>query len=147
MIDVGLGNGSGGILADDEGDGSMGIDVIGAVLGVVFENEDGGVVPIRAVGDGVDDPTEGEVVIGDRGGGAGVERTSAAGVIVGEIEEDEGGELQIGTFVGQTGAIIGAKFVKELVDPELIGIVGVEIRIERIEVVAQDGFGGLDAIE
>ena len=32
----------------------MGIDVVGAVLGVVFYYEDGGVVPIGAVGDGID---------------------------------------------------------------------------------------------
>ena len=32
----------------------MGIDVIGAVLGVVFEDKDSGVVPVGAVGNGID---------------------------------------------------------------------------------------------
>ena len=32
----------------------MGIDVIGAVLRVVLHDEDRGVVPVRAVGDGID---------------------------------------------------------------------------------------------
>jgi len=32
----------------------MSIDVIGAVLCVIFEHEDGGVVPVGAVRDGVD---------------------------------------------------------------------------------------------
>jgi hypothetical protein len=42
------------ILADDEGDGAMSVDMIGAVLRVVFDDEDGSVVPVRAVRDGID---------------------------------------------------------------------------------------------
>jgi len=67
----------------------MSVDVIGAVLGVVFDDEDGGIVPVGAVGDGVDDAAEGEVVVGDAGGGAGEVRACAAGVIVGKVEQDE----------------------------------------------------------
>ena len=69
VVDEGLGLRKWGIFADDERDAAMGIDVVGTILRVVFEDEDSGVVPIRATGDGVDDAADGEVVIGDRSGG------------------------------------------------------------------------------
>ena len=50
----------------------MGVDVIAAVLGVVFEDEEGGVIPEGGVGDIVDGAAYGEVVVGDRGFGGGV---------------------------------------------------------------------------
>src|SRR5206468_661906 len=46
---------SGRVLADDESDGAVGVDVVGAVLGVVFDDEDGSVIPVGAVGNGFDD--------------------------------------------------------------------------------------------
>jgi hypothetical protein len=46
------------IFTDYQGGGSMGIDVIGAILRVIFENEDGGVVPVGTVGNGIDHPAE-----------------------------------------------------------------------------------------
>jgi hypothetical protein len=44
--------------------GAVGIDVIGAVLGVVFNDEDGGGGPGGAVGDGVNQHAHGVIVIG-----------------------------------------------------------------------------------
>ena len=43
----------------------MGVDVIGAVLRIVFENEDGSIVPVRTVGNAVNDAAEREIVIGN----------------------------------------------------------------------------------
>ena len=63
VVDVGLSGGARGILADYERDRSMGVDMIAAVLRVVFQNEDGGVLPIRAVGDGVDDAAQRQIVV------------------------------------------------------------------------------------
>ena len=47
----------------------MGVDVVGAVLGVVFDDEEGGLGPEFRVADGLDELAEGEVVIGHQGGG------------------------------------------------------------------------------
>ncbi len=59
MIDVGLGRGAGRILADHEGNRSMSVDMIAAVLRIVFENEDSGVIPVETVRDGVDHAAQG----------------------------------------------------------------------------------------
>ena len=72
------------ILADDENDAAMGIDVVGSVLGVVFEDENGGIVPIGAVGDGVDDSADGEIVVGNGSGGAGLPLGATGSVVVQE---------------------------------------------------------------
>ncbi len=55
----------GRILADDEGDAAVGVDVIGAVLRVVLQNEEGSIVPIGAVGYSVNDTSDGEGIVGD----------------------------------------------------------------------------------
>src|SRR5215469_11436212 len=65
VVDEAMGVGGGGVFADDEGNAAMGIHVVGSILGVVFEDEDGGIVPVGAVGDGIDDAANGEIVVGD----------------------------------------------------------------------------------
>ena len=42
----------------------MGVDVVGAVLGVVFQHEDGRLRPELAVADRLDDAAQGQVVVG-----------------------------------------------------------------------------------
>src|SRR5229473_1552910 len=125
----------------------MGVDVVAAVLGVVFEDEDGGVIPVGAVRDGVDYAAQGQIVVGDRGLGARAIRSRAAGVIVGEIEQHECGELELGVFFRFAGVNVGGEFVEEFVGAKLVGIVGVEIGIERVEVIAQHGFRRLHVFE
>ena len=71
--------------------------MVGAVLGVVFDDEDGGVIPIRTVRDGLDDAAYGEVVIGDGSGWARL-GLGAMGVIVGKIEQDKRRELSFFVF-------------------------------------------------
>jgi len=53
------------IPADDKGNRAVGVDVVATVLRVVFEDEDGGVVPVGAVRNGIDDAAERQVVVGD----------------------------------------------------------------------------------
>src|SRR5579864_1022596 len=77
------------ILADYERDGTVCVHVINAILGVILENENRGVIPVRAVRDLLDDPTHREVVVGDTGSRAGLSRRCTVGVIVGQIEESE----------------------------------------------------------
>ncbi len=44
----------------------MGVDVIGAILGVVFENENRRVLPVGAGRDFLDEQAESVVIVGDR---------------------------------------------------------------------------------
>jgi len=64
-------------------------------------------------------------------------------VVVGQIEEHKCRQLEVLALVRVAGANVGGKFVHEFVGTELIGIVGVEIGIKRIEVIAQDSLGRL----
>ena len=77
------------IFADDQGGGAMRIDVVGAILRVVFEDENGGVVPIRAVRNRIDDAAERQIVIGYRGLWRGLARRACLRVIVGQVEQGE----------------------------------------------------------
>src|SRR5580698_8072734 len=54
VVDVRLSRGAWRVLADDESDGAVSVYVVAAVLSVIFEDEDGGVLPVGAVGDGID---------------------------------------------------------------------------------------------
>src|ERR1022692_3462562 len=69
---------------DEEGGGAVGIHVVGTVLRVVLEDEDGGVGPKARFGDALDQLADGVVVIssgGERGDFAG---GGAGSVVVGE---------------------------------------------------------------
>src|SRR5215472_14411421 len=125
MLHIGLGRGSWGIFADHESNGAMGVDVIRTILSVVFEHKNGCVIPVWAVGDGVDDAAQGQIVVGDVGGRPGAVGTRAAGVIVGQIEQNEAWHLEIGAFVRLAGAHVGAELVEKFVGPKLIGVIGV----------------------
>src|SRR5208282_2864398 len=130
------------ILADDQGGRSMGIDVIGAILRVVLDDEDGGVVPVGTVGEGIDYAAYRQIVVGDRGLRRGLAGTRASGVVVGQVEERE-----LRKFFGASlGFHELGEFAEEFVGAELVGIVGVEVGKLRIVVIAQSGFGGPRAL-
>ena len=73
--------------ADDLDRGAVAVDVVGAVLAVVLDDEDGGVLPVLAVRDRVDDLAQGEIVVGHPGLGVG----RPAGVVAGEPDHVEVG--------------------------------------------------------
>src|SRR5579875_1247458 len=73
--------------ADDLDRRAVAVDVVGAVLTVVLGDEDGGVLPVLAVRDRVDDVTGGEVVVGHPGLRVG----RPAGVVAGEPDHVEAG--------------------------------------------------------
>ena len=123
-----------GIFADDQRDAAMGVDVVGTVLRVVFEDEDRGVVPVRAVGDGVDDAANGQIVVGNGSCGTRLALCAAGGVIVRKAQENE---LRESVFAGIASGEEAIELVEELIDAELIGIGNFEIREERIEMSAQ----------
>ena len=60
----------------------MSIDVVRAILCVVFKNEDSRVVPVRTVRYGVDHAAEGQIVICNVSGRTSILGTSTSSVIV-----------------------------------------------------------------
>jgi hypothetical protein len=55
----------GRIFADYERDGAVRIHVVGAILRIVFDHKNCGIVPIRAMRNGVYDSPEREIIVGD----------------------------------------------------------------------------------
>ena len=53
-------------------------------------------------------------------------RARAAGVIVGQVEQNELGQLEACVFVFLTCPRIGAELIQKLVGAKLVGIIGVE---------------------
>jgi len=62
-------------------------------------------------------------------------------VVIGKIEQDEVGQLELLAGMVLAGVHIRAELIQEFVSPELVGIVGVEIRIQRIVVTAEHRLG------
>src|SRR5262249_51817671 len=118
--------------ADDISGGAKAADMIPTILRIVFDGEHAGFFPKTAVTDRLDDLTEGQVVIGDMGGWSGRTRTSAAGVVVRQTNDQ-----QIGKFALR---LVLLEFFNELGSPEDIrhsevpadGI-GHEMRPQRLD--------------
>ena len=64
----------------------MGVDVVRPVLGIVFQDEERGVIPVRAVGDGLDRSSHRQVVIRDRSLGRRHPWSGSRGVVVGKAK-------------------------------------------------------------
>src|ERR1700686_435989 len=127
------------ILADNQGDAAVGVDVVGAVLGVIFENEESSIVPIGAVGYGVHDAPDSQVIVSNGGGGLGFVLGATGGVVVGKAKQDELGHGVMARVAGGNELV---EFVEEFVGAELVGIVDPKIRVQRVEVVAELELGG-----
>src|ERR1017187_652087 len=69
---------------DEEGGGTVGIHVVGTVLGVVFEDENGGVGPKARFGDALDQLADSKVVIGGGGERGDLAGGGAGSVVVAE---------------------------------------------------------------
>src|SRR5579864_9027928 len=147
MLDIRLCGQSGGVFADDERNGAMRVDVVSAILRVVFENKNGSVIPIWAVRNRIDDASESQVIVGYVGCRARTIGARSSGMVVGEIEQDKRRQLELRALVGLVRAHVRAEFVQEFIGTELVGIVGIEVRIERIEVISEHGLSRLDSAE
>ena len=75
--------------AGDKADSAMGIDMVRAVLGVVFDDEDRRLGPQRPMADSLDEFAEGQVVAGHAGTGTVGSGCGAMGVILTEAHDDE----------------------------------------------------------
>jgi hypothetical protein len=77
------------------------VDVVDAGLCVVFGDEDRGVLPVGRVGDCVDDPPEGEIVVGDLGGRARERWRDARGVVGRQGHGDQRREVAVSHVVAE----------------------------------------------
>ena len=84
-----------GVRADDQADGAVGVDVVGAVLGVVLDDEDRRLGPGLAVRDRLDEPAQGQVVAGDAGLGRERAGRGAGGVVLAQAHDDEPGQVAV----------------------------------------------------
>src|SRR2546426_6997435 len=121
----------------------MSVNVVGTILSIVLDYKDDGIVTTWPVRDRIHYATERQVVIRHGGGGARQARARASGVIVGQVEQYERGQLKFRAFVGLPGVDVGPELAQEFVGAELIGVVGLEVGKQRVEVIAQCGLGGL----
>ncbi len=83
------------VRADHQADGAMGVDMVGAVLGVVFDHEDGHLGPVLAVGDGLDDLAQRQVVAGHAGPRRERSRPGAGRVVFAQAHHREPGQVVV----------------------------------------------------
>ena len=77
------------VRADDQADRAMAVDVVPAVLGIVFIDEDRGLGPEAAVRDGLHEPAHGQVVVGHQARGVGNAALGAGGVVLRQVDDHE----------------------------------------------------------
>ena len=68
---------------------TVGVDVVGSILGVIFEDEDGGFRPDGTMGDMLDQFAEGQVVVGYLGDRAISAFMETTGMVIGQIDGTE----------------------------------------------------------
>ncbi len=128
--------------ADDEGCAAVGVYVVAAILGVVFDDEDQGVGGIGAVGYRLDDRAYGVVVVGDlefRSVDAVDGCGEVAEVVVHEAHEGEVGEVAAGYIAIELTLPLGvAEVVREAV---------VKAAEVGIGVLAKNGVAGVGDLE
>ena len=133
------------MLADDQRDAAVGVHVISSVLGIVFQNENRSVLPVRAVRNCFDNTAHGEIVIGNGSDRTGKLAALPGSVVVRQAQHGEGRQLLGITLLTITLLTIALltrsnklfKFVQKLIDTKLVGILSTKIGEVRIEVAAQ----------
>ena len=97
--------------------------------------------------DGIDHTAQSEIVVRDIRGWPRFVRARAACVVVRQVQQDERWQRKFRPLVSFVGANVGAKLIQELIRSHLVGVIGIEVRVQRIEVIAQHCLGCLDAAE
>src|SRR4029077_17032208 len=123
----------------------MRIDMVGAVLSIILDRENSGVIPVRTAGDGLAHSAKGKAIVRHRSGGTRLASGGAVSVVVGEIQQDQGWQFASLPFLASADKTF--KLVEEFVGAKLVRIFGVEVRELWIEVVAQHILGRLGALQ
>ena len=128
------------VLADDERDAAMRVHVVGAVLGIVFEDEEGRVVPEGRVRDSIDGAADGQVVVGNGGLGRGSAGPRARGVVVGQAQLDEVRAWCLCLARDRRSTASGG--AQKDRNANLVGNEQIEVRVFRREVADEFRLGG-----
>src|SRR2546426_10074093 len=113
----------------------MRVHMVGAVLRIVFDYEYRGIVPVGAVRNRFDNTAQRQIVIRHRGSGTGLSSTGAAGMVIGQIEQNKRG--QFGPRALVAGAHKAIELIDELIGAELVGVVALEVGIIGVELITQ----------
>ena len=81
----------------------MRVDMVGAILCVVFENKNRSVIPVRAVRNRVHYAAERQIIVRNICGRTSIIGTRASSVIVRQIEQYQRRQFILFAFVGLTG--------------------------------------------
>src|ERR1035437_4492086 len=119
------------MLADHQRDAAVRVDVIGAILCVILEDEDGRVSPIGAAGYRFHHAPHSEIIVRNRRVWRGRSRTGTRRVIVRQAQEHEVWPLL--TRASLASVHESPKLTQKLVGAELIGIAEIEVRKVGIE--------------
>src|SRR5438132_2679623 len=123
----------------------MRVNVIGAILSIVFEDENGCVIPVSAVRDRFDYAAHRKIVVGQGSSWPGLAGSGTASMIIRQIEQYE--LRQFGSLPFCFGTDEACEFVEEFVGAKLIRIFSVEVGEARIEVIAQSRFSRMHAFK
>lgn len=75
------------IFADHQRRGTVGIHVVGAILGVIFNNEDDRIIPVGATRQSLDCTAQGKVVVGHEGSRARLSRYRPLCMIIRKVQQ------------------------------------------------------------
>ena len=125
----------------------MSIDVVAASYASSSQNEDRRIIPVRAVRDRVHHAAHCQIVVRHRGRRTWPLRASFPPYDRQENKARRTPAIQIPPLVRLARVIISGKFVQKLVRAKLVGIIRIEVRIQRIKVIAQHRFRRLDPLK
>ena len=144
-IDIGMLRRCWRVFADRECDGTVRIHVVGAVLCVVFDDENRGIVPVRTARNRFDHSPDGEVIIRNRRCRARLAGAGTDGVIVRQIKQHQLREFTAAALCASAHKAI--EFVQEFVGSKLIGIIKFEIGEIRVVMIPQQDFSRLSGFD
>ena len=126
------------VRTDRHVNGPVAVDVVGAGLRVVLDDEDAGFLPLRALRDGLDHSAEREVVVGHHGAWRGVLGIESLGVVAREAHDH-----QVGNLVGLAELLI---FLDEDVRAVLVALKEGPVVIFVVDVGLEADERGVGAI-
>lgn len=110
----------------------MRVDMVGAVLRIILNQENGRVIPIRAMRHRIHHASDCQIVVSNGGSGRRLANPRSASVIIGQPELNE-----LRQFVcAATSFYKFIKLAKKLVGTKLVRVINREIRVQRINVIA-----------
>ena len=117
------------IRADGVSDGSVGIDVVGSVLGIILDDENGHRFPELTFGKPFDNPPQCQIIIRDVGGWRGTSRLGTRRVVIWQSHDNQSGKFPLLFEFG--------KFRQEAIGSQNIRIVEVITAKQRIKMTFQ----------